>query len=83
MNFTINTVDCVAVRCHHSTCGEVNDAADNSAADQEWSATNTINERQNSAGGDKEDDILDNRRCQCNVAALLVKLASLHSCGRL
>lgn len=59
VELTVDAVNRVAVRGHDASSCEVDDATDDGTADQERPAANAVDYRKDSAGGHKENYVLD------------------------
>jgi hypothetical protein len=70
VKLTINAVDGVPVRGHDTSSGEVDDATDNSTANQESSAADAVDDGKDTAGGHQEDHVLNDGRGQGYISTL-------------
>lgn len=57
---------------HYSTSRKVKNAANDCTANEQISATDAVNHRQDTSRGDEEDDVLNDGRRQGGVSALKV-----------
>ena len=68
--FTSNTVDRVSIDGHDTGCSEVNNGRQDGSNNKKPTAADSVDKRQDDASGHEENDILDNRRSEGNIAIL-------------
>ena len=79
---TINAVDMVAVHGHDGPRRKVEDAADDGSDDEQPASAEAVYDGQDRARGDQENGVLDDGRCEGDVARLSSRVSMVHRRNR-